>query len=292
MIDDLKAIAIFAETVRRGSFRAAAEALSLSPSVVSYHISQLEQDVGNALLYRSTRKLSLTSEGQVLFDYAVSMLAAAEKGLGLVSANRPTPVGALRITAPTSLTRGPLAEKFAAFSLAYPSIKLDIHYSDKRHDLIAEGIDLAIRVGTMADSSLKSRQLGTMKRKLVCSPAYFASRKAPQEPGDLADWHWIKHGMLPMQRRFVKDGVVVDVSYSSHVSVNSVDALAQLSILGLGLSTPPTLFVADAIEKGQLREVLPDWCVQPIPLYAVWPNNVSSQSNVRLFLDYLADYQD
>ena len=287
MIDELRAMAIFMETIRQGSFRKASEKLGLSPSVVSYHVSQLEAHVGNALIYRSTRKLSLTSEGEVLFQYAETMAAAAVQGLELVSARRQTPVGCLRITVPTSLTQGSLANRLASFMQSFSDIELLITYTDKRQDLIDGGIDLAIRAGGLEDSALKSRYIGDMKRKLVCAPSYYASHPVPTEPQDLAAWHWIKHSMLPSHRSLMQGKERVQVDFISRISVNSVDAMAQLSLQGLGLSTPPVSFVEGMLESNDLIEVLPEWQVEPIPIYAVWPSNVSAASNTRLLLNHL-----
>lgn len=282
-------MAIFAETIRRGSFKAASERLGLSPSVVSYHISQLERHVGNALIYRSTRALSLTSEGEVLFKHAEVMLVAAEEGLGLVSSKRSVPTGVLRITVPTSLTRGLFAKKLATFKVAFPDVELVVTYTDKRQDLIEQGIDLAIRAGYMEDSALMSRNLGEIERKLVCSPCYYATHPAPSSPEELARWSWVRHSMLPSHRILTMGQERIQVDFSSRISVNSVDAMAQLSLQGLGLSTPPALFVDDLLESGGLVEVLPGWQVEPIPIYGVWPNNASSASNTRLLLGHLCD---
>ncbi|MEX0299388.1 MAG: LysR family transcriptional regulator [Kordiimonas sp.] len=290
MINELRAMAIFAETIKQGSFKKASVTLGLSPSVVSYHVGQLEERVGNALIYRSTRKLSLTSEGKLLFEHAEAMLAAAGQGLDLVSSKRETPVGALCLTVPTSLTRGPLAAALAVFRAEYPDIQLSIIYTDQRQDLIEGGIDLAIRVGAMEDSSLMSRQLGVIERKLVCSPSYMANRVTPMKPSDLESLDWIRHSMLPTVRTLIKGAERVQVNFTSGIAVNSVDAMAQLSKQGVGLSTPPTPFVADMLESSELIEVLPGWCVESIPVYAVWPNNVSSASNTRLLLDHLLSF--
>ncbi len=287
MIDELRAMAIFAETIKQGSFKKASMTLGLSPSVVSYHVGQLEERVGNALIYRSTRKLSLTSEGKLLFEHAEAMLEAAGQGLDLVSSKRETPVGALCLTLPTSLTRGALAVALSTFRAEFPDIELSITYTDQRQDLIEGGIDLAIRVGTMEDSSLMSRQLGAIERKLVCSPAYMSNHSEPMAPADLESWDWIKHTMLPANRTLIKGQERVQVNFRSGIAVNSVDAMAQLSLQGLGLSTPPASFVTEMLESSALIEVLSDWQVESIPVYAVWPNNVSAASNTRLLLNHL-----
>ncbi len=155
MIDDLKSMAIFAETVKRGSFRAAAKSLQLSPSVVSYQISQLEERLGTTLLYRSTRKLSKTAEGEILFKHATEMLDQAELGIRNVSGHN-VATGRLNITLPLSMTGDVLTKQLADFSLTNPDIQMHVIYSDTRLDLTADGIDIAFRMGSLPDSSLNA----------------------------------------------------------------------------------------------------------------------------------------
>lgn len=288
MIDELRAMAIFAETIRQGSFRAAAKTLGLSPSVVSYHITQLETRVGNALIYRSTRKLSLTHEGEVLYQHAIDMLNAAQSGLSKVTQDNEKPTGKLTITLPSALTRGPLNQQIAQFSLRHPGIELTIMYSDIRQDMIAKGIDLAIRAGEMSDSAFKAKRVGQIDRKVVCAAEYWQQQKVPQSPQDLTQWNWITMAMLPTHRMMVgPDGQKVQVETKGNISVDSAEAAAQLAIYGLGLATPPDFLVADGIKEGCLIEVLPQWSLLPVPLYAIWPGNVTDNSNTRRFLDHL-----
>ncbi|MCG8428477.1 MAG: LysR family transcriptional regulator, partial [Chromatiales bacterium] len=219
MIDDLRAMAIFAELVHQGSFRKTGKVLTLSPSVVSYHITQLEKRLGTALIYRSTRKLSLTHEGEVLYLHAKQMLAAADAGLSQVTANSSAPSGKLTITLPSVLTRAPLNRKIAEFCKLHQQVELNILYTDIRQDLIAEGIDLAIRIGDMPDSTLKSKRLGDIKRKLVCSADYWANREPPASIEAISSWHWVKLAMLPNSRRFVNaQNRRIEINFSSRIT--------------------------------------------------------------------------
>lgn len=288
MIDDLRAIAIFAELVRQGSFRRAAKVLALSPSVVSYHVTQLEKRLGVALIYRSTRKISLSHEGETLYCHAEEMLAAAQQGLGKISDLSREPSGRLTITLPSALTRAQLTCRIAEFSRLHPGIELRILYSDRTHDLIAEGIDLAIRAGDLADSTLKSRRIGQVERRLVCAPAYLANRPRPNHPQDLASWEWIRLAMLPQRRTLIgPNDERVTVEYASRLSVDSVEAMTQFCLQGLGLATPPRHLVETALNLGELVEVLPAWRVEAIPIYALWPANDAPHGNTRRLLDFL-----
>ena len=161
---------VFAKTVETGSFRGAARALGLSPSVVSHHVAQLEAGLDVALLYRSTRRLTLTEPGRKFFAAAREMVAAAERGLELVAVNSENPSGHLSVAVPAALLSETLFDDLAGFAAAFPQVALTMHFSDTQVDLIREGIDVAIRAGTLKDSALKSKKLFEFPRQLVASP--------------------------------------------------------------------------------------------------------------------------
>jgi len=288
MIDELRSMAIFAETIKQGSFRAAAKELKLSPSVVSYQVTQLEKSVGTALVYRSTRKLSLTSEGGVLYQYALNMLQAAQQGLDQVAIEKKELRGTLTITLPSALIKSKISKKIAQFSKLHPLLNFKLFYTDDRQDLIHKGIDLAFRAGAMDDSNLKSKRIGEIKRKLVCSYDYWKENISPISPQDLTTWNWIKLDMLPNNRTLVNAvGEKCKISFESNISVNSVEAMTQLCINGAGIATPPDYLIEKEIENNTLVELLPNWQVEAISLYAVWPNNVFRNSSVKRLLAFI-----
>jgi DNA-binding transcriptional LysR family regulator len=288
MIDDLRSIAIFAEAIKSGSFRGAAGSLGLSPSVVSYHVTQLEQSMGTALIYRSTRKLSLTHEGEILYRHATDMLGSIQLGINKVASRGHEATGKLKLSIPSALARSPLNRQLAQFSKQHRKINLEILYTDLRQDLIASGLDLVVRAGDMEDSSLKSKRIGAIERKLVCSSEYMQNREVPAHPDDLVDWNWVKLAMLPNLRQLRrKNQPPVQIEFGSNISVDSVDAMTQLCIYGLGIATPPDYLVESALKSGDLIELLPAWKVDAIPLYACWPGNVSDSSNTKRLLHFL-----
>lgn len=279
IIDELRALAIFAKVVEAGSFRSAADALLLSPSVVSHHVAQLEERLGATLLYRSTRRLSLTDEGEALFANVKAMLSAAETGLNSIAHRAIEPAGKLHLTIPAMLTSSPLVDDLAAFAKAFPKVMLSINFSDIQQDLIREGIDLAVRIGNLKDSTLKSKRLFTMKRKLVAAPALIKQHTMPQQPPDLRTWDWIGLKMRPNTKTLIHQrGKTCDIDFEPRIIVDSMDAVCQFAIAGLGLATPPAFLVAENIRKGYLVEPLPEWQAEPIPVYVVWPPNVSKAS--------------
>ena len=288
MIDELRAMAIFAETAKQGSFRAAAKALGLSPSVVSYHISRLEKATGTPLLYRTTRSLSLTHEGQLLFQSATQMLNLAQSGLQEIAQLKQALKGNLVVTLPTALTHHSLTTQIASFKAMHPDLNLSLLFTDLRQDLVADGIDLAIRAGSMADSSLKSKRLGVLKRKLVCSASFYRGHKVPNTPFDVGGWPWIHLSPMPLHRVVMDpEGQEHTLKFAASLQVNSVEAMSQLCLAGYGVATPPDYLVADALDSSQAVEICPDWRVAPIPLYAVWPNTKARHAGVRALLDFI-----
>ena len=206
MINELRAVAIFVDAVRAGSFRIAARQLNVSLSAVSYNVAQLEKRVGNALIYRSTRKLSLTKEGEHLYEHAAELLSEISASLDDITGHGSALRGRLIVSATTALLHSTLNRKIAQFCKDNPTVDVEIHYSDVRLDLIRDGIDLVLRAGDMPDSSLKSKRISRIERKLVCSRSYYNSHKIPRKPEELDTWRWIRLTMMPGGRTLRKAG--------------------------------------------------------------------------------------
>ena len=288
MINDLRALYIFSKTAELGSFRSAAKALGLSPAVVSHHISQLEKRYDVALLYRSTRKLSLTHQGKTLLEVSGRINDAAQQGLDILRGQEATPSGRLSITVPAAFTRGVLFDEIAGFVRNHPQVTLDINFTDSNRDIIGEGIDLAIRVGAAKNSALKSRRIAQVSRKLVCSRHYFDSQSVPKSPAELSHWDWIMFKSVPATRKFSrKESRPVTMRFESRLWVDSTEALCQFVRAGLGLGTPPLFLVQEDLESGDLVEVLPEWHLEPLPIYGIWPSNAPRSGLTHLFMKYL-----
>ncbi len=290
MIDQLRALAVFAKTVEAGSFRAAAGMLGLSPSVVSHHIAQLEARYGVALLYRSTRKLSLTPDGQRLFTSAQSMLAAAEAGLDGLAGRAQDPAGSLRITLPAVLAMSHWIDDIAAFVQHYPKIALSLNFSDVQRNLIGDGIDVALRLGWLRDSSLKARKLDNAPRHLYATPDYVARHPAPQVPADLIGWDWIylssvNHGAAVTGSA----GETHRLDFSPRLTVDDAIAMYRFARAGLGVTIAPHFLADQDVREGRIVEVLPEWRVEPLGLYAVWPPNAPRESLTGRFVDFLVE---
>ncbi len=291
MLDQLRQMAIFVKTVDHGSFRGAARALKLSPSVVSHHVTQLEQRLGRALIYRSTRKLSLTSDGERLLAAARTMIDAAEAGLQAVSAETHQPSGVLRITVPAVLAHSRLVDQLADYAIAHPFVQLSLDFSDLRRELIGDGFDVAIRMGWLKDSSLMARKLFDVQRRLVAAPSYLETRPDPVSPEALSDWDWLELAPVGMKKpEFRKSNVRTVVSRpTSRISVNEAYALYRLSRSGVGLAIIPEFLAEADVAAGHLQYVLADWTVKPVGVFAVWPSNAPKDGLVKHFVDFLAD---
>ncbi|MEO1142919.1 MAG: LysR family transcriptional regulator [Pseudomonadota bacterium] len=284
MIDQLRQIAIFAKTIDHGSFRGAAKELHLSPSVVSHHISQLEEHLGVALIYRTTRKLSLTREGKRLLAAARSMLDVVQGEIQALSAEANEPSGALRVTAPSVLSMSPFTDMIAEFMVKYPRINLSLDFSDERKELIENGFDLAIRMGLQAKRSPSTRRLFDAQRVLVASPDFIENYSAPSEPADLEDWQWLE--LAPLSNtpvHFRKDGKKQIVQQrNSQLTCNDAQALYRLSRAGAGLALIPEYLASQDLASGRIKVVLPDWQLETIKIYAEWPTNAPKNGLIRL----------
>lgn len=293
MIDELRALAIFGTAVESGSFRAAARVLGLSPSVVSHHISALEARLGAALLYRSTRRISLTSEGELLFASVQNMMAAASQGLDVIARRSAEPSGRLTLTMPSFFARSALIARIHEFNLMYPRISVEVMFSDAPLDLVKDGIDMALRIGDLKDSSLKSKKIAEFERQLLVSPQYLANRAMTvRSPNDLVDVAWIGFRHRPHHRTLTHKTLgSVTIPFTPRLVVDSVDALAQFAIAGAGFATPPSFLVKQALASGHLVEPLPSWTVSSLDVFAVWPANASNSSASIRFLRFLENGQ-
>ena len=290
MINTLRALAVFAKAIDHGSFRGAAKALRISPSVVSHHISQLEDTLGVSLIYRSTRQLSLTRDGEVLIGAARDMVAAAEAGFAAVKANTSSLSGELHVTVPAVLARSPLATKIASFAKANPKTELSIDFSDEQRDVIADGIDVAIRMGWLRDSALKVRKLADVERVLLVSREYMRQRPTPNGPSDIESWDWIELSPVPLKPTFrAKSKPTVTLRPIPRLSVNNAAAIYELVAEGVGIAALPRFLAEQGLREGTIELLLPDWKLPAVGIYAVRPGNAPKTG---LSADFVAALKD
>lgn len=293
MINQLRQLAIFAKTIDHGSFRGAAKELNLSPSVVSHHISQLEEQLGVTLIYRSTRKLTLTHDGKRLLSATRKMLDAVEDELLDISGSAQDPSGELNITLPAVLSQSALSDAIAGFMVTYPRIKLSIDYSDVRKELIGDGYDLAVRLQTNAQNSFSTQRLFTVERRLVASSKYLESKSGFTTPQDLQNWDWL--ALSPVHSRGIQfqhsEQQTQKVKPNARVFSNDANALYRLVSKGLGIAVLPQFLSEQSIKDGDFEYVLPDWKLEALGAFAEWPANATKHGLIHLLVGYLSEFE-
>ncbi|EEC33258.1 transcriptional regulator, LysR family [Burkholderia pseudomallei 576] len=287
LIDDLPALATFARIVAAGSLSAAARELDLSLSVVSKRLAQLETRLGVRLLQRTTRQQTLTDEGALFHAQVVRILAEIEQAESLMRERRGTVSGALRITAPGELGRRRIAPIVAAFQRQHPQVTVQMQLTDAVVDLIAHDVDVAVRIGMLADSSLIARELAPNYRVLCASPAYLAEHGMPAQPADLCAHRCIVLGEQPRVEWRFDGSHPAAVEVSAAFLTNDGGAARTLALEGAGIALKSIWDVGPDLAAGRLRRVLPECASSAAPLHAVYPSGRHLALRVRTFVDYL-----
>lgn len=292
-LDRLTGLIAFARAGSLGSYTAAARSLSISPSAVSKSIQRLERQFGLKLFSRTTRSLVLTPEGRDLHQKALQLLHEAERIEQAVVAARTEPAGTLKITAPLPIGVHLLAPALPRFRERHPKISIDLRLGDRFTDLIEESIDVAIRVGDLADSRLISRQLARQRVCAFASPAYLARRGVPRHPDELArhdcvNFRYQSSGQ-GLRWPFQIGGQVVEIIPPAGITVDVSDAVAAVVAAGGGIGISPTYIAARYVERGELLPVLSEFAVDRTAVTALWPESRSSSPLVRAFVTFLGE---
>ena len=293
-MNTLEAMNLLVEAVDGGSFSAAGRALGMAPSSVARGIASLEDDLGIRLLNRTTRSLGLTEAGRLYLERARRILAEVEEARLSVTQLEADPRGTLRLNLPTAFGRAHIVPMLSDFLRQYPELSLDLNLTDAFVDLIEEGVDLAIRIGELQDSSLVARKLAPNIRVICASPSYFDRRGRPQKPDDLKTHNCLiyKRGNdRPVWHFRDPKGGIEDVQVSGDFQTNNTEALVTMALNGQGLLVAPTWLIGNDIVEGRLEAVFDDYTVSPTALdtgiYAVFPYNRHLSPKVRAFVDAL-----
>ncbi len=285
----LENVRIFVRAVETGSFSAAGRMLRLSPSVVSYRIQLLEETLGARLITRTTRSMRLTDAGEMFLQHCHDIVEAVERAEASVAENAgASPKGLLRVTAPLGLGRRVIAPLVAEFRRAYPNTDVHLQLSDHLIDIVKEGVDLAIRLARLEDSSFTLRKVAEVERVLCAAPAYLERRGAPAAPRDLS-----RHDCLLLrfpgsrQYRWTLDfrGESISAPIEGPVDADDGDVLTQWALDGLGIVLKPRFEVAEYLANGRLVEPLPDARPQPVTLGVIYPSRRMLPPRTKTFID-------
>jgi DNA-binding transcriptional LysR family regulator len=291
-VDKFQEMASFVAVVEAGSFVGAADAIGLSKAAVSRHVGELEQRLGARLLHRTTRRLSLTDDGQLFYARARDMLAAVEEAESEISSRSGEPSGRLRINAPLSFGVLQLAPLWPRFAQLYPKVSLDIDLSDRVVDLVEEGYDLAVRITNLPSSQLVSRQLATTRMICCASPSYLAQHGTPAHPDDLAQQEVISYSYFAARDEWTftaPDDSTVVVRTHARIHANNGDTCRAAALEHQGIILQPDFIVADDLRRGDLVELLPSWRAMTLGIHAVYPSRKHLPIKTRRLVDFLVE---
>lgn len=290
-MDNLNGLLAFVRAAQSHSFAAAAERMGISASAVGKSVARLEEKLNVRLFNRSTRRISLTDEGQLFFErcqHIVAQVEEAEQELVRISA---VPRGKLRITAPAIGYRM-LLPHLPEFRQRYPEVELDFDFSDRMVDVIDEGFDIAIRSGELVSSQMMSRRLGPFRFAIVGSPAYFAANPMPHTPADLRHHACLRY-RFPSNGQWQEWDIHSDapIALPLALSSNNLESLLQAALQGLGIAYVPEFIVRRYLDAGELVSVLSSYLKEGGKFSVVWPSSRHMLPKVRVFIDFLTEKQ-
>jgi DNA-binding transcriptional LysR family regulator len=290
---DLNSLLIFAQVAQANSFVRAARQLQMPPSTVSRRVTELEKQLGVRLIERSTRSLRLTDIGVEVLEHAQRTIELSDAVSNIASNHSSSVSGHLRISAPPTVSDSLVAPLVLRFQAAYPDVRVQIFTTDRILPQIAEGIDIAFKVGDLEDSSLVARRLLSYRHQLVASREYLKKRKAPRKPADLlrhrllAFSFWVPQNTWSFTRA---DGnEETSISFQPHLSINEYAGLAVALVAGAGIGELPPIVQPELMQQGQLVEVMPNWHLRLFDLSLVHLSNRYIPRAVRVFKDFAAE---
>jgi DNA-binding transcriptional LysR family regulator len=291
-MDRFAVLEAFVRVAETGSFSEAARRLRTSKSAVSRHVAALEADLGVRLLQRTTRSLTLTEAGHGYFGRASRILADLVEADQSVSRMQAAPRGRLRVNAPMSFGYLHLAAAIPDFLVRHAEVSVELTMNDRFVDLVDEGFDMAVRIGSLADSSLVARRLAPIRRAVCASPDYLAARGTPASPDDLQTHDCIGYTAVaqPQEWRFLDtDGRPRSMAVTGRLCANNGDAIRAAALRGAGIAYMPTFIVGGDLKNGGLTKILDAFVPQDMTLNAVYPHARHLSPKVRAFVDFLAE---
>ena len=281
----------FTFTVKTGSFTAAAEQLGLSKSYVSKQVSQLENDLGIRLLHRTTRKLSLSHEGEQFYQHCKLIMAEADKARAEVMDSHDRPSGVIKLTIPQSFILSEAGSTLLKFQNEYPDIKLEIHAGGSNVDLIEERFDLALRIGELEDSTMMCRKLIECEFQVLASQQYIKQHGAPSQPKALTQHNCLIYSGSQLSRQWpfsLPSGETISVNVQGSLSCNDGQYILNAALKGLGICFGPSIMFKHHVDKKELHLLLEDYYLPTVAVSAIYPLNRNLSRRVRLLIDFLA----
>lgn len=286
-------ILAFMAVVEAGSFVAGGQALGLTRSAAGKAVARLEDRLGARLLNRTTRTLSLTDEGRVLYERGLQVLAAVDEAEASVAGPAGTPRGLLRLTVPDAFGRLKVLPILKKYLAAWPDVQVEVSFTDRRADIIEEGFDLAVRIGGMSeDTRLVSRVVARYKALLCAAPSYLAVRGEPRNVDALAAHDCLIFSSRTRRQNWrfrAGDGSWVKAQGRSRLRMDSGEALRDAAVAGLGIAFLPDFLVAEDVAAGRLRQVLPKLDAGDVEILAIYPTRRLLEPRVRRFIDLMVD---
>jgi DNA-binding transcriptional LysR family regulator len=288
-MDRLQAMTAFVRVIETGSFSGAARQLGVGQPAVSKTIAQLEEQLQVRLLVRTTHALTATDAGLRFYERArhairevdEAELEARGAGAGLT--------GRLRVCAATTFARLTIVPRLPEFMARHSSLDIDFILDDRVIDLVSEGIDVALRLGSLADSTAVARKIATGHRSVVATPAYLARAGTPKEPADLARHHAVAYSQLGDNWTFRQGDAEVSVAVRGRLRVSAAEGLRAAVLADMGLAVASDWMFAPELASGAVRRVLPDWTLPPLDLWAIFPTGRLASAKARAFADFVGE---
>lgn len=286
---DFASLRSFATVVETGSFAKAADQLNVSTAAVSRRISALEEMLGTRLIARTTRRLDLTDAGKSFYEDVTNVFHMLDEADERVRIGSETIKGNLRIATPLSFGFEKIAPLLPAFMKQYPELKVTLLLEDRITDLQAEGIDIAVRIGSMADSSLVATQISSIGKICCASPAYLSEHGIPTQPAEISAHRLLHYSNMNIKDEwswlFAEGETLPDLDFS--FAANNAEALSAMALQGMGITVLPEFSVAEALKNGKLIQIYKNITPPPSPLYAVRVSRQFTPARVRAFIEYL-----
>jgi LysR family transcriptional regulator, regulator for bpeEF and oprC len=292
-MNKLQAMQVFVRVVETGGVTRAADSLHMPKATATTLIQQLEADLGVKLLNRTTRSVSVTTDGAAYYPRCVAILAEVRETEESLARRHASPQGRLRVEVPTLMARLVIVPALPAFFARYPDIELQLGCSERRTDLIEEGIDCAVWSGELEDSSLIARRVGLLYFGTCAAPSYVAANGAPHHPDELGAHRCINH-FSPRTGKifdwvFAKNGARVQAALRGYIALDDENSYLAAAEAGLGIAQIPAFVLKEAMERGSLELLLGDGFPEPTPLSVVYPENRHLSSKIRVFVDWVAE---